>query len=48
MMMMMTRRLLEWKDRMCENGRWRGRGKKNDDDDNDDDFSSSISHVKNL
>jgi hypothetical protein len=47
MMMMMTRRLVGWRDGMRENGRWKGRGwkLKNDDDNNDDDFGSSMSCV---
>jgi hypothetical protein len=48
MMMMMTRRLIGWRNGMHENGRWKGRGWKNDDNNNDDDFGSSMSRMKNL
>jgi hypothetical protein len=48
MTIMMTRRLVQWRDGMRESGRWKGRGWKNDDNNNDDDFGSSVSCMKNL
>ena len=42
-MMMMTRRLVGWRDGTCSNGRQKGRGWKNDDNDNDDDIGSPTS-----
>ncbi len=48
MMMMMTRRLVGWRDGMRENGWWKGRGWKNDDDDDNDGFGSSMICMKNL
>jgi hypothetical protein len=40
MMMMMTQRLIGWRDGMHMNGRQKERGWKNDDKDDDDDIGS--------